>query len=198
MSLLINRRKVKNSRQNNIPLEAFFMSSPIGLLELCIRQNRLYSISKSNQKTIKQTMEKLRLSPRLIDKNLSFIVDCNSKKCLKAQKISSLAHFSKKQMEDYFKGDLKKFSIPLFMRGTAFQKKVWRSLQNIPWGKTKTYGQLAEELEVPGGSRAIGNCCAKNPFLIIVPCHRVLSQKGLGGFALGLKAKKQLLSLEKI
>ena len=69
-------------------------------------------------------------------------------------------------------------------------------MQNIPWGKTKKYSQIAKELKKAKAYRAVGNSCGKNPFLIIVPCHRVLSQSGLGGFALGLATKKYLLNLE--
>ena len=100
------------------------------------------------------------------------------------------------QLEKYFKGELKSFDIPLLERGTDFQKKVWQAIRKIPWGKTITYRQLALQIKIPGGARAVGNACAKNPLLIVTPCHRVLSQKAYGGFALGLKVKKQLLFLE--
>ena len=79
----------------------------------------------------------------------------------------------------------------MFDRGTEFQKKVWAKLQTIPWGQTTTYSELALTLQNKKAYRAVGSACANNPFLIVVPCHRVLSQKGLGGFALGLKAKQK-------
>ena len=182
-------------------LEKFFISSPIGFLELCIRQNQLCSVSRLNEKAVKKFLKSSGVysnSFQVVNESLSYIIDVDSQKVLRQQKLSSLARFSNKQMKDYFKGSLKKFDIPLLMKGTDFQKKVWRSLQKIRWGKTKTYKQLAEELKVPEGARAVGNCCAKNPFLIVIPCHRVLSKKGLGGFSLGLKTKRQLLTLEKI
>lgn len=182
-----------------ICLEKFFISSPIGFLEICVKQNRLYSVSKVNQKAVKQLFKQSNSKSfflKAVDKNLSYIFDPDSQKTVKKQKLSPFARKIKQQFKSYFKGHLKSFAIPLYIKGTDFQKKVWKSLQKIPWGKTKTYGQLARQLNIPKGSRAIGNSCAKNPFLIVVPCHRVLSQKGLGGFALGLKAKKQLLSLE--
>lgn len=177
-------------------LEQFFLPSPLGPLDLCIQHNKLYSISKFDPKIFKGSFN--RSIFKETDKNLSYIIESHSQKVLKRQTLSPFSKMVKKQMENYFKGDLKKFDIPLSARGTDFQKKVWRALQKIQWGTTKTYGQVAKQLKSPKGSRAIGNCCAKNPFLIVVPCHRVLSQKGLGGFALGLKAKKQLLFLEKI
>ena len=184
-----------------ILLEKFFISSPIGFLEFCIRQNRLCSVSKLNGKAVKQFLRKSGIcsdSFQAVNERLSYIIDVDSQEVLKQKKLSSFARFSKNQMKGYFKGGLKQFDIPLLMKGTDFQKKVWRSLQKIQWGKTKTYKQLAEELKVPKGARAVGNCCARNPFLIVVPCHRVLSKKGLGGFALGLQTKRRLLSLEKI
>ena len=179
-------------------LEQFFISSPVGFLKVCINKNKLYSVSKIKTQTLFVEKSKAQLCfLKMIDENRSHTINDSSQKIVKKQKISPFARFVKNQIEDYFHGRLKKFDIPLFMRGTDFQKKVWKSLQNIPWGQTKTYGQLAERLKIPKGSRAIGNCCAKNPFVIVVPCHRVVSQKGLGGFALGLNAKKYLLSLER-
>ena len=173
--------------------EQFFISSPLGVLEVCVRQNRLYSVSKLSQKALSGIKSKV---SKTVDKNLSYFFSSDSKKFIR-QNISPFGRLVKSQIRDYFKGQLKEFDIPLSDRGTVFQKKVWKSLQKIPFGKTKTYGQLALQLKTPKGSRAVGNCCAKNPFLLVVPCHRVLSQKGLGGFALGLKAKKQLLFLER-
>ena len=170
-------------------------------MEICVKQNKLYSISKTNKKTVEQSFKKSKIqSPFLkaLDKDLSYIFDPDSQKIITKQKLSPFARKVKQQLKNYFKGNLKDFDIPLYIRGTDFQKKLWKSLQKIPWGKTKTYGQLAEQLKLPKAARAIGNGCAKNPFLIVVPCHRVVSQKALGGFALGLKAKKQLLSLEKV
>ena len=173
--------------------EQFFISSPIGLLAASIKQEKLYSISRANQTYLFVKRDKIL---KIADKDFSYIVSEASQKIIKQQKLSAFAQKVKYQLHSYFKGELRKFHIPLFVRGTDFQKKVWKALQNIPWGQTKTYGQLADQLNISKGSRAVGNGCAKNPFLIIVPCHRVLSKKGLGGFALGLKTKKQLLALE--
>ena len=166
--------------------EQFFISSPIGLLKICIKKNQLYSVSRENQKAVPDL--------KILDTNWSYtIIPPNN---VKKRKLSLLARQIKQQLKNYFSGTLQSFNISLFMRGTDFQKKVWKSLQKIPLGQTKTYGQLARQLKTPKSSRAVGNCCARNPFLIVVPCHRVLSQTGLGGFALGLKTKKYLLSLE--
>lgn len=102
--------------------------------------------------------------------------------------------------DNYFSKDKKALnqSLPLFFRGTVFQKKVWRYLKKIPYGNTKTYAEVAKAIGSAGAARAVGSACAKNPYLILVPCHRVVAQKGLGGFALGLSVKKILLNHEKV
>ena len=100
------------------------------------------------------------------------------------------------QINRYFLKQHSDFQIPLFNRGTDFQKAVWKKLQKIPYGRTVTYKELAQKLGKPKGARAIGQACSKNPFLIVVPCHRVVAQNHLGGFALGLKAKRILLKGE--
>ena len=110
--------------------------------------------------------------------------------------LSSQAKKIKNQIERYFSGKNSAFQISLFNRGTAFQRAVWKELQKAPYGKTITYKELAQKLGKAGGARAVGQACAKNPFLIVVPCHRVVAQNHLGGFALGLKAKQILLMRE--
>lgn len=77
-----------------------------------------------------------------------------------------------------------------------FTRKVWERMRSIRWGEALTYGELAAELGSPGGARAVGQACANNQLLLIVPCHRVLAETGLGGFALGLEWKAGLLALE--
>ena len=91
-----------------------------------------------------------------------------------------------------------KFSIPIELIGTEFQKKVWSSLKSIPYGKVNTYKQIAIKIGNEKASRAVGNACNKNPLLLLIPCHRVIGSNGsLTGFALGLEIKEQLLELEK-
>lgn len=84
------------------------------------------------------------------------------------------------ELNAYFINPCFKFTIPCQMQGTAFQKNVWEALSQVPVGKTITYGALAKKLKT--GARAVGNACRANPLLIIIPCHRVLGQHGLGGF----------------
>jgi methylated-DNA-[protein]-cysteine S-methyltransferase len=104
---------------------------------------------------------------------------------------------AERQLGEYFTGKRKNFSIPLDMRGTQFQKSVWDALLAIPFGETRTYGQLAEQLGNPQAMRAVGAANGRNPISIIVPCHRVIGSSGkLTGFAGGLEAKERLLNME--
>jgi methylated-DNA-[protein]-cysteine S-methyltransferase len=104
------------------------------------------------------------------------------------------------RLREYFKGKPVDFDDKLdTSEGTAFQRSVWSACRSIPYGQTRTYAWIAEQIGKPGASRAVGNALGKNPVPIIVPCHRVLaSDGGLGGFKGGLPAKKHLLKLEGI
>ena len=105
---------------------------------------------------------------------------------------------TKTQLKEYFKGQRETFDLPLDPLGTGFQKKVWKALSRIPFGVTKSYGQLAKSIQNPNASRAVGAANGKNPLSIVVPCHRVIASSGkLTGFAGGLEVKKYLLDLEK-
>lgn len=104
---------------------------------------------------------------------------------------------TERQLGEYFARKRKKFSVVLDMRGTRFQKGVWEALLAIPFGKTRSYGQLAKQLGNPRATRAVGAANGRNPVSIIVPCHRVIGSSGkLTGFAGGLEAKAHLLRLE--
>ena len=102
-----------------------------------------------------------------------------------------------RQLKAYFAGRLKAFDLPLVPEGTAFQRKVWRALQTIPYGKTLSYGELARRIRQPTASRAVGAANGQNPIPVIIPCHRVIGANGsLTGFGGGLPIKRQLLALE--
>jgi methylated-DNA-[protein]-cysteine S-methyltransferase len=102
-----------------------------------------------------------------------------------------------RQLGEYFAGTRREFDLKLAPRGSAFEKKVWTLLTKIPYGETRTYGQLAAELGDPGGAQAVGNANGWNPISIVVPCHRVVGTSGsLTGYAGGLHRKRFLLSLE--
>ena len=102
-----------------------------------------------------------------------------------------------KQLDEYFNGERKEFTLRIKPEGTDFQKKVWSALSKIPFGQTSTYGRIADEIGHKNAARAVGGACNRNPFPIIIPCHRVLGANGsLTGFGGGMGIKKQLLDLE--
>jgi methylated-DNA-[protein]-cysteine S-methyltransferase len=104
---------------------------------------------------------------------------------------------TERQLREYFAGKRKTFAVSLDMRGTRFQKDVWEALLAIPFGETRSYGQLAKQLGNPQATRAVGAANGSNPLSIIVPCHRVIGSSGkLTGFGGGLEAKAHLLNLE--
>lgn len=104
----------------------------------------------------------------------------------------------KEQLSAYFCGELEAFDLPLDLRGTDFNLKVWGELLRIPFGEVITYGELARRIGQPEGAQAVGNANGQNPIPIIVPCHRVIAAKNnIGGFTGGVAKKELLLKLEK-
>jgi methylated-DNA-[protein]-cysteine S-methyltransferase len=102
------------------------------------------------------------------------------------------------QLEAYFAGELTDFDIELDLRGTEFQQRVWKALLTIPYGETRSYGEIAEQIGAPGAARAVGLANGHNPIAIVVPCHRVIGAGGsLTGYGGGLDRKRTLLELEK-
>ena len=102
-----------------------------------------------------------------------------------------------KQLDEYFAGKRTKFKLNISPKGTEFQKKVWAELLKISYGKTKSYQEIAEAIGNTNAQRAVGSACNKNPILLIIPCHRVISKMGkLTGFACGVHRKEQLLKME--
>ena len=101
------------------------------------------------------------------------------------------------QLEAYFQGRLDAFRLPLSWKGTPFRLRVWQALQDIPYGEIRTYGQVAAAVGSPKAVRAVGGACHDNPWLIVVPCHRVVGSSGqLTGYAAGLDTKRFLLEYE--
>ena len=104
---------------------------------------------------------------------------------------------AERQLGEYFEGRRTIFDLPLDFRDTEFQKQVWAQLLAIPFGETRSYGQIAHALGRPSASRAVGAANGRNPISIVAPCHRVIGSTGkLTGFAGGLEAKRTLLALE--
>ena len=103
----------------------------------------------------------------------------------------------KLQLDEYFSGKRQNFNIKINPKGTEFQMLVWKQLQKIPYGKTKSYSEIAIVLGKPNAQRAVGSACNKNPIMLIIPCHRIISKNGnIGGFAYGNTIKQKLLEIE--
>ena len=104
---------------------------------------------------------------------------------------------AKKELAEYFAGTRHRFTFPVAPKGTPFQKAVWAALRDIPYGETRTYGEIAAAVGRPKAARAVGAANHVNPLLIVTPCHRVVGANGsLTGFAAGLDRKALLLALE--
>jgi methylated-DNA-[protein]-cysteine S-methyltransferase len=103
----------------------------------------------------------------------------------------------REQLAEYFAGERRSFDLPMARRGSDFQEAVWEELSRIPFGETRTYGQVAEAIEGTGSAIEVGSVCAANPVLLVVPCHRVVGADGsLKGYAGGLPLKARLLDFE--
>ena len=109
---------------------------------------------------------------------------------------SSLLQEAAAQITAYFKGDITQFTLPIKAEGTEFQQQIWDEMQKIPYGQVVTYGDVAQK--IGSHARAVGSACGKNPIPVIIPCHRIVGQAGLGGFSAGegQETKLQLLKLE--
>jgi methylated-DNA-[protein]-cysteine S-methyltransferase len=148
------------------------VDSPVGLLTLAGRDGRL-----SHLRMVDQTYEPSREGWESDDNAFTDVVA---------------------QLEAYFAGDLIEFDLELDLVGTDFQRRVWAALLTIPYGETRSYGQIAQQIGSPGAPRAVGLANGHNPVGIIVPCHRVIGANGsLTGYGGGLHRKKSLLELER-
>ncbi|HEY5342058.1 MAG TPA: methylated-DNA--[protein]-cysteine S-methyltransferase [Solirubrobacteraceae bacterium] len=102
------------------------------------------------------------------------------------------------QLEEYFAGERTTFEVPLAPEGAPFEREVWRALEEIPYGETVSYGEIARRVGQPGAARAVGTANGRNPIAVIVPCHRVIGADGsLTGYGGGLERKRLLLELER-
>lgn len=112
-------------------------------------------------------------------------------------KADALLRAARRQLTEYFQGKRKVFDLPLDLNGTPFQRRVWNQLRRIPYGVTRSYGEVARAIGKPGAARAVGQASGANPVPILVPCHRVIAAGGaLGGYGGGLRLKRFLLALE--
>ncbi|VVN80719.1 Methylated-DNA--protein-cysteine methyltransferase [Pseudomonas fluorescens] len=150
------------------------LASPVGELKLVANGSRLVAILWENDKP-----GRVRLGP------------------MNEAPDSPILMRAAEQLREYFAGARQRFDLELDFSGTEFQKKVWAALLTIPFGETRSYSQIAEQIGNPSAVRAVGAANGKNPISIIAPCHRVIGASGkLTGFAGGLEAKELLLTLE--
>lgn len=145
-----------------------YLKSPIGLLEIVANDKAIIQITSASKRS--PTTQK---DP-----------PAHLKQCLL-------------QLEQYFSGERVEFDLPLEASGSEFQKKVWKQLEKIPYGKTCSYGDIAKKINKLGAQRAVGGANNKNPIMIVIPCHRVIGSSGqLVGYGGGLEKKRWLLSHE--
>lgn len=150
--------------------DAFIYPSPVGPLLVEIENGKLVCLKKNE----------------------------SLKKATPFATVKGLSNKVFRELTEYFAGKRKLFDLPLSMKGTAFQQKVWRALLQISYGETRTYGEMAAAIGSPKATRAVGMACHVNPLCIVVPCHRVIGSNGrLTGYAEGLAMKQKLLDLEK-
>lgn len=115
------------------------------------------------------------------------------------QKETPLIKKAVQQLEEYFRGERKDFDLPLDLRGTPFQLAIWEALTTIPYGETRSYKEIAQQINNPKACRAVGLANNRNPVSIVVPCHRVIGSNGkLVGYGGGLAIKERLLEIEKV
>ena len=151
------------------------VDSPIGPLELLATESALCGLKWAHQHT---RSENCNHTSRFIDR-------------------SQILDHASEELQLYFEGKLREFSVACAPDGTAFQQQVWSVLETIEWGKTLTYKMVADTLKKPSAARAVGTAIGKNPLPIFIPCHRVVGSNGsLTGFSGGIEIKRELLALE--
>ncbi|AWV87266.1 glycosyltransferase [Acinetobacter radioresistens] len=152
-----------------------YMNSPVGRLRLIANEKALVAVLWENEQP-----KRIQLAELVVEPEHPVLLQV------------------RQQLEEYFEGNRQRFDIPLDFAGTEFQKLVWTELLKIPYGQTRSYGQIAQAIGRPKAMRAVGAANGRNPISIIAPCHRVIGASGaLTGFAGGLDNKTILLNLEK-
>jgi methylated-DNA-[protein]-cysteine S-methyltransferase len=166
--------KITPSNKTNMTYYYKITKSPVGNLKLVATDKGLAAILWENDDP-----KRVRLTPLAEDKAHPVLLA------------------TELQLKEYFEGERTSFSVNLDPVGTKFQNKVWRALSEIPFGETRSYGEIAKRIGHAGAVRAVGAANGRNPLSIIVPCHRVIGASGkLTGFAGGLEIKERLLTLE--
>lgn len=157
-------------------LSYMYLASPVGQLKLVANAQALVAVLWENENP-----KRVRLAELLEEAQHPVLLE------------------TARQLNEYFSGQRRQFDLPLDFEGTDFQQKVWQALLSIPFGETRSYKQIAEQIGNPKAVRAVGAANGKNPISIIAPCHRVIGASGkLVGFAGGLENKDILLKIERI
>lgn len=167
--------------QNSIILKTTWIDTPLGSMIAIADERALYLLKFVDCCGLAREVERLRI------KTKSTIIPGRS----------SPLNAIEQELKAYFSGNLKQFNTPLCLLGSFFQKTVWNALQEIPFGETRSYAQLAASIRQPSAYRAVANANAANQMAIVIPCHRVINKSGeLGGYAGGVARKEELLNLE--
>ena len=162
-------------------LTSFMFDTPLGTMLAVADCHALYVLEFVESDCYQATIERLQ-------KKFKTLIIAGQNEL-----ISSIMH----ELQLYFSGQLQTFKTPLFYIGTAFQQKVWQALQDIPYGETRSYADVAASIGKPRAFRAVARANATNLMAIIIPCHRVINHDGkLGGYGGGLERKKWMLTLE--
>lgn len=162
----------------------YFMDSPIGRLRLVESDGFIKEISRADVPAAR------------LDSEGKIIKTAETFESAVTEKTEALAE-TEQQLREYFAGIRKSFDVLLKPDGTAFFQSVWKALLDIPYGETRTYGDIAKAVGKPKAARAVGMANHYNPIMIIIPCHRVIGANGqLVGYAAGLDVKRRLLDLE--
>ena len=155
-------------------LSYMYLASPVGQLKLVANEQALVAVLWENENP-----KRVRLAELLEEAQHPVLLE------------------TARQLNEYFAGQRRQFDLPLDFEGTDFQQKVWQALLSIPFGETRSYKQIAEQIGNPKAVRAVGAANGKNPISIIAPCHRVIGSDGtLTGYGGGLPRKRALLALE--
>lgn len=148
------------------------MTSPVGALTLIANEDGLAAV-------LWESDDPKRLRPLALAKNHPLLLE------------------AERQLNEYFSGRRRQFTVAVRLAGTPFQNEVWQALATIPFGETRSYAEIARQIGRPRATRAVGAAIGRNPLSIIIPCHRVIGSNGeLTGFAGGLEIKSTLLKLE--
>ena len=175
-----------------LKVKIYEYDSPCGKLYLAARKGSLCLCDWAASKNLTDTLT--RLSKAL---DIEFILPETETIKPRPEKPSKVIVSAMKQLGQFFNGRRKTFNIPYQMAGTPFQNAVWKSLLDIPYGKSVSYAEIAAMAGYPKAVRAAANACGDNALSVIIPCHRVIKSDGsLGGYAGGINLKKELLKFE--